>query len=112
MQRKNLSALVAAFHSEFDREEDVALLIKTGKAGMNQAQIAQYVSDKFMGVKSRLRIYPSTEYYKNEIIVAEYLSENKLLALYNSCDCFVMPSQTILLLFFFFLRLSSFRQYK
>jgi len=92
VQRKNLSALVAAFHSEFDREEDVALLIKTGKSGMNNAQVTQHVGDKFTGVKSRLRIYPSTKYYKNEIIVSEHLSEANLLALYNSCDCFVMPS--------------------
>ena len=92
VQRKNTSALVSAFHSEFDRNEDVALVIKSNKAGLRPAELSNHMLQKFNGVKARLRLYPNPSDYKNEIVVTEYLEEQTLLALYNSCDCFVMPS--------------------
>lgn len=92
IQRKNLVALITAFHSEFEFNENVKLVIKTNKTGLNPDQLSDEVSQKIMNVKSRLRMYPEIGDYKSDILITSYLPENQLMSLHAACDCFVMPS--------------------
>ena len=61
IERKNLQALIQAFHLEFDFQEPVNLFIKTSKTELPKIQ--NYIKNIKSGLKIRNR-------YKEEIIVA------------------------------------------
>jgi glycosyltransferase involved in cell wall biosynthesis len=82
IRRKNLAALVKAFHIEFEDYEPVELLIKTEAS----IQEMTYFCDS---IKQGLKVRTT---YKPEIIMSEYLTEHDLYRLHNSCDCFVSTS--------------------
>lgn len=90
--RKNLGALVRAFHAEFDPDEPVSLLIKATKYGSNPQQCLKELQDHCNQVKQGLRLHPKMEMYKPEILVPNVLNDEVVYRLHNSCDCFVLPS--------------------
>lgn len=91
-RRKHLSALLRAFHTEFDRHEPVSLVIKTTRQGMSSSDLADEVMNLCNGIKSKLNIYNDVNDYIKEIIITVDISRQELLRLHASCDCFVMPS--------------------
>ena len=91
-RRKHLSALVKAFHTEFTPEEPVELVIKVNKPGMGSDQLAQEMVQFCNKIKENLRLYPDQLRYKPEIIITIDISDEDILKLHNTCDCFVMPS--------------------
>ena len=80
-ERKNFEALILAFYLEFARNEPVELLIKTS----NNLSLSEYIS--------KLGIYKNIEQYKPIHLVNQYLSEEQLINLHQTCDCFIMPSR-------------------
>ena len=91
--RKNLDALIKAFHVEFHRSEPVNLIIKTNLGGVNSQDLSQIVSENAKAIKQRMRIYNNPAMYKPELIITGRLSDDEMCQLHNSCDCFVMPSR-------------------
>jgi len=81
-KRKNVEALLFAFHNEFDYIEPVNLFIKTNKD-------ANLINDFCSAVKTRMK---KTGKYKNEIIISSYIDEISLLSILKDCHAFVMPS--------------------
>jgi glycosyltransferase involved in cell wall biosynthesis len=81
-KRKNLEALVLAFHNEFNKNENVNLYIKTSGDTNTISKFCANVKDR-MG---------KTNNYKKEIIVCDYLNESVLLSTLKQCHAFVMPS--------------------
>ena len=92
IRRKNLVSLLKAFHLEFTTNEPVSLLIKTSKYGLSDDECAENVVGMCNAVKENLKLYSSIDDYKQEIIVTERLSDEDIINLHNTCDCFVMPS--------------------
>jgi len=92
VQRKNLVALISAFHAEFEPYENAKLVIKANKSGVNPVQLSSEINAKITSIKSRLRMFPSLDQYKKDIVITDMLPEDHLMALHDSCDCFVMPS--------------------
>ena len=90
--RKNLPALLKAFHLEFDTNEGVELLIKTSQYGLSPDECAEKVRDLCLQVKTSLKLYPSLEEYKEELIATDRLTEEDVCRIHTTCDCFVMPS--------------------
>ena len=45
-----------------------------------------------LNVKAGLKLYPSTDDYIEDLIITDYLQEEIVMSLHQSCDCFVMPS--------------------
>lgn len=82
IRRKNLSALIKAFHLEFDRLEPVELIIKTSG---NQEEAVQYCEK----VRASLKL---GQKLKSEFLITKQLSDQEMLRLHNSCDCLVAPS--------------------
>jgi len=89
-ERKNLKGLLTAFHLEFDPIEPVGLVIKSNAFGSRS--VLPEIQNLSMEVKKRLRIYQSIDFYKRESIIAARLSDEEMLSLHNTCDCFVFPS--------------------
>jgi glycosyltransferase involved in cell wall biosynthesis len=91
--RKNLDALVLAFHSEFDLEDDVSLIIKTNKTLTSPGEVQNQVAGMCNTIKSNIRMYDNPHAYKPEIFVTDYLSDDQMCSLHQMCDCLVQPSR-------------------
>lgn len=81
-KRKNLEALIRAFHNEFDISEPVNLYIKTDKD-------IDTINGFCDSVKSRMK---KSKLYKKEIIITDRLEEEHLLSTMSQCHAFVIPS--------------------
>ncbi len=90
--RKNLVALVKAFHLEFSPSEPVSLLLKSGKFGKSSQENQQMIADDCNRIKSNLKLYKDIADYKPEIIITDTLSEEDLSRLHVTGDCFVCSS--------------------
>lgn len=91
-RRKNLVALIKAYHLEFSPNEQASLLIKAAKHNVSDADNIKEISEACNKIKEQLKLYPKPEDYKPEIIISERLSEDILASLHKTCDCFVAPS--------------------
>lgn len=91
-KRKNLIATLRAFHAEFHPHEPVRLLIKGNIPGNSDSQTHRHIKEMCDNVKRNLKLYPDTESYHEEIILSQHLSNEQIMKLHSTCDCFVMPS--------------------
>ena len=90
--RKNLESIAACFHSEFDKSEDVALIMKVKKFGHNPQQTQSVLDSTMQEVKKRIRIYDDLSEYKREIVISDEVSEQDMMSIHQFCDCFVCPT--------------------
>lgn len=88
-RRKNLAALLKAFHLEF-RSEPVNLILKVTKPGMSGKELFDEVKHFCDKIKEGLKLQP--KHCKSEIVITDYLSRHDLLRLHRSCDCFCNTS--------------------
>ena len=79
-RRKNIGALMKAFHLEFEKNEDVALLIKGHIPGQSAGQTEAHLREMSNKVKEGLKIYRNESSYE------------QVFEIHNSCDCFVSAS--------------------
>ena len=84
VERKNLKALIQAFHMTFDRHEPVNLLIKTSKITLPEIQA--HIENIKAGLKIRKK-------YKEEIIITGRLEKIDYISVLAQCHSFVMPSR-------------------
>lgn len=83
--RKDFVSLLIAFHTEFTPNEPVELVIKTTPP-------FEKIHELCYKVKQGLRLYSDLERYKKELIITDYLSEDKLCGLHTMCDAYVSAS--------------------
>ena len=84
VERKNIQALVKAFHMEFEPDEPVNLYIKTSQQSLD------YVQNYFTQIKSGLKLRKN---YKEEVVICGQLSKDDYLSVLAQCHSFVMPSR-------------------
>ena len=90
--RKNIESIIRCFHSEFHNFEPVSLVLKIKKFGIDPKDLLQHMTNICSNIKKELRIYNNIEQYHKELIICDDLTEEQILAIHNSCDCFVSPS--------------------
>lgn len=86
-RRKNLSALIKAFHVEFNINEPVQIVIKSNPE--SGSQLSNFINE----IKKGLNLFPNVDYYKPEIIITETLTEEQIIALHYTSDVLVIPSR-------------------
>lgn len=91
-RRKNLAALIQAFHLEFSPVEPVELLIKTRTPGIPEEQQSSHIINFISGVKQGLKIYQNLDYYKKECLIIARVSDDDIMRIHATGHCFVMPS--------------------
>jgi len=84
IERKNIKALIRAFHSEFRSEEPVSMVIKTSRAPANT------VENYCLQVRNGLKLRKN---YLTERVVSGRLDERMYLSIIKQCHSFVMPSR-------------------
>lgn len=91
-KRKNLPALIKAFHLEFLPYEPVSLLIKSTSEQRGAEQVGQQLNEMISVIKQGMKLYRNLNDYKQEIIISQYLDDKDLMRLHKTCDCFVSTS--------------------
>lgn len=91
-RRKNIGALLKAFHLEFGPEEDVSILLKAHLPGASAHESENYLSEMCEQIKNGLKLYVDKTMYHRELFVCDYISEEDILSLHSSMDCFVSAS--------------------
>jgi glycosyltransferase involved in cell wall biosynthesis len=86
-KRKNVMALLRAYHTEFHPSENVNLFLSL--SGANSDETMAQAEELNNGVIQALGIRQN---YKKVIISAGYLEHQDLLSLMNQCHCLVAPS--------------------
>ena len=84
VERKNIKALVKAFHMEFNPREPVTLLLKTSKTTLEEVQA--YCGAIKKGLKLR-------NAYKEETVVVGMMEHQDYVSVMSQINCFVMPSR-------------------
>lgn len=91
-ERKNFNDLILAYWREFTRDDPVKLLLKVTMGGMSPDVLGKNLMNHIERLKSIYRMYSKASYYPEVVIISEYLSNEDLVKLHNSCDCFVTTS--------------------
>ena len=84
IERKNIQALIRAFHMTFDARENVKLFIKTSKQKVEQVQ--EYCNHIKKGLK-----LPKA--FSEEVIICGSVPQKEYVDIISQIDCFVMPSR-------------------
>lgn len=91
-KRKNLSALIRAFHLEFTPNEPVSLVIKTSKYGSSPKDTADSVIASCNEIKKAMKLYRDVNDYHQEIILTSHFTDEQIYGLHQYCDCYVNTS--------------------
>ena len=59
---------------------------------MSDVECSQKVQEMCDTVKTELKIYKNKNDYKQELILCQNLSQEMMMVVHQTCDCFVMPS--------------------
>ena len=89
VSRKNIEALIKAFHLEFHPAEPVNLFLKINRPNTDANECMKTFQEYVTHIKSGLKLRQN---YKEEIVISGRFNRVDLLSLMNQCHCFVMPS--------------------
>jgi glycosyltransferase involved in cell wall biosynthesis len=91
-ERKNLQAAVRAFHTEFDPDEPVELVIKTSVPGKTSEEASQLLNEYLKDIKLKLKLYRNLNVYKKETLITRKLSDEDMMRLHKTCHAFMCTS--------------------
>lgn len=91
--RKNIESIITCFNSEFDKYEDVCMILKVNKFGVSKDELGKKLDEYLAGIKKSLRIYNNIQDYPKEITITESLSDDQVCTLHQYGDCFVCPTR-------------------
>lgn len=83
-ERKNIKAILRAFHTEFHPRENVNLYIKS--SGIEIKKLEQYCESIRKGLKLRSD-------YKNDLLISGRIKKEDYISILNQCHCFVVASR-------------------
>jgi glycosyltransferase involved in cell wall biosynthesis len=89
--RKNIRKLLQAYYLEFDKDENVDLVIKV-TTDIDPEEAGKIVGAQFESVLNELGKYPSINDYRPPAIITGWAEDENLVQLHKSCDCFVSAS--------------------
>jgi len=90
--RKNLRAIVEAFHLEFTPNEPVKLIIKSQKFGKSAQETFELIKSECDKIKDGMKLYRNRDVYHRELIITTQLSELELMQLHATGNCYVNSS--------------------
>lgn len=89
IDRKNILDIVLAFNLAFNATDNVSLIIKSSRPGLSPPDSYKFIAKEIESLKNRMNIG-----HKNkEVIITDRLSDNDIMSLHRSCDCFVSASK-------------------
>lgn len=89
--RKNISGVVAAFLSEFNASDNVSLIIKSYVDTKTPRESLEIIQRQITEIKNEIK-KPEGRHPKIHL-VTQMMTDDGILSLHNSCDCFVSASR-------------------
>jgi hypothetical protein len=93
---KALEWVIASFHAEFDVSEKVSLIINIetySRDGQAELNTVKEISER---TKSLLRLYPDTNLYKKDVIIASPTATTEdICALHQYGDCYISSNPNV-----------------
>lgn len=91
-RRKNIAALLRAFHSEFAPDEPVKLVVRSCRVGVKPEEFRNEWEGFHNAIINGLGLYRRPEMYQQPLLLPDRLSEADVLRLHTTCDCYVSPA--------------------
>ena len=88
-KRKNIEAIIRAYYNAFYPHEDVVLVIKANKSGLDKVSVFKHISEMCYSVRESMGIYQQNNYYNNIVVIADNFEEEEIASLHKQCDCFI-----------------------
>lgn len=85
-KRKNVPAILISYFTAFSSSDNVLLVLKLN--GVPKDAIKKVINDIRMNCKR----FATMEHYPKVVLICDYLKEEELLGLHQSCDCFISAS--------------------
>lgn len=85
--KNNIKALLAAFFLEFQKHDDVKLIIKTDISGFDHQEAEKIITYDIQQVERSLRI--NSKYVQAPHVIIGYYEQEYMMRLHNQCDCYV-----------------------
>lgn len=90
--RKRLTALLRAFHTAFNINDNVGFVIKTHQSGVSALQTMKSLEDMNDKVKNELNLYGKYKRFVDPLIIADKISEDNLMSIHQDCHTFLLSS--------------------
>lgn len=87
--RKNLDGILRTYYNAFSSVDNVVLVLKMAHHGINQQKLNEIINNKCMAIQKQLRTYANSKLYPQINIFTHNLSNEQILHLHNTCDCFI-----------------------
>jgi len=87
--RKNITDVIKAYLLTFSKAHNVRLVLKTYYDGVSGPESAQRVKQEIESIKMNLRKFNNQDYYPPISIITDYLSDEQIMSLHETCDCYV-----------------------
>ena len=87
LERKNPSTLLRAYFTEFNKHDNVTLVLKSFLFDHQRAEEKEVIKGVIKDVKKRLFL----DNYHRTVLVTDLLSYIQILGLHDYCDAFVLP---------------------
>lgn len=90
--RKNIEDLLLAYWREFKRHEDVVFVLKTNLGLVKPEELGIYIKQQVDHLQKTYRLYEYSHHYPEVLIITEKLTDEEIIKLHNTCDCFISTS--------------------
>ena len=87
--RKNIQSVIRCFHSEFDTDDQVCLVIKINKFGTDPEQLKEHFVNMSNAIKQVMRKSNNINDYCPEVLITKSMSQNQIQQLHRTCDCLI-----------------------
>ena len=91
-KRKNISAIIQAFHLAFTPNMPVKLMLKLSKRGVNENEFRDTILKSIESLKKDMRIYPNVSDYSSELLITSFLPEEDINQIHATGDVYVSAS--------------------
>lgn len=89
IRRKRINAILTAYNSAFDANDNVVLIIKTSRAGQNPQDTANDINQSNNTIKKSLRLYSRRDLYPEIVIIPTVIPDEAIYGLHQMSNCFV-----------------------
>lgn len=92
-KRKNIPGLLVSYLSSFTSNDNVALVLKTYLKGASEEDSQNHIKKIIEDIKKGLNRFQNPLKYPKVILITQYLTDDVIMSLHRTCDCFVTFSR-------------------
>lgn len=91
-ERKNIDDTILAYWREFNRDENVRLILKVNLGNVSSDHLGKMIYDYLERLKQIYRLYDKSYSYPEILVITDYLNDEDIIKLHKTCNSFVTSS--------------------